>query len=222
MSSIGSSSGIHFSGLSSGIDTESIIAQLIAIEKQPITALASQKGLLQLQFNATQQYRDLAQTLKNAVDDLTSSSSFRLAKAVSSNTDAVTVSATSDAQAGVYNIAVSKLAQAHKIRTNAQADSTSALNLSGTININGTDIVIEAADSLSAIAAKINAANAGVTASLINGGTNNVYMTRSAFRKRNPRRARCRVQHRRNRLHQRLEHRYRYRSERNPHAAASR
>jgi flagellar hook-associated protein 2 len=75
---------------------------------------------------------------------------------------------------------VSQLAQAHKIATSAQTDATTALGLSGTFLLNGKAVSVTANDSLTSIATKINEAGAGVTASIINGGSGNTFLTLTA------------------------------------------
>lgn len=180
MSFIGGSSGIRFSGIGSGIDTDSIITQLLALERRPMLTLANQKAILQQQKGAAEQYKSLAQSLRTALEGVSSSNSFTLAKAVSSKTDVATVAASADAQAGIYDLRVSRLAQAHKIRSNAQSAADTPLNLAGTFTINGKSVTLETSDTLQMLASKINVSGAGVTASVINGGSNNVYITLTA------------------------------------------
>lgn len=180
MSFSGPTSGIRFSGISSGLDTESIISRLLALERQPITRLSSQKAQLQVQQTALEQYKGLATSVKTAMDELKSATAFQLAKASSSDTNVATVTASSEASQGTYSLAVSKLAQAHKVRSDAQTNSTSALNLTGTFEINGETVTIDADDTLKDVALKINGSDAGVTASIIEGGANNVYLTLTA------------------------------------------
>jgi flagellar hook-associated protein 2 len=76
---------------------------------------------------------------------------------------------------------VSKLALAHKVsNSNPQADTTSALNLSGSFVVNGHAVEVTASDSLTTLAQKINALNAGVSAGLIDGGPNKAYLSITA------------------------------------------
>jgi flagellar hook-associated protein 2 len=173
-------SGINFAGLASGIDTDSIIRQLLAVEARPIQRLQAQQAELRQRLSATERYGSLIQALRSAAADLNRAGTFRAVRGSSSDSTVATISAGESALPGVYTLSVSRLAQAHKVATSAQADATSALNLSGTFLVNGKAVVVETSDSLTAIASKINSLNAGVTASILNGGSGNVFLTITA------------------------------------------
>lgn len=175
---IGSSlSGITFSGLSSGIDTESIISRLMALEQAPIQRLQSQEIQIKSRQTLLQQLKGLMGTLSGASMALNSAQAFAPITAKSSDDLVATVSAGPNALAGQYNLEVSRLATSHKISTSAQAGTTTALNQSGFFVVNGKGVSVEASDSLTTIAQKVNTLQAGVTASVINGGTNAAYLT---------------------------------------------
>lgn len=179
--SIGSSlSGITFSGIGSGIDSDSIIERLIQLEQIPITRMQSQQAVLTQRMGLMSALRGQISNLQSASNALNSLSAFQNVRAVSSAETVATISSGAGAVQGIYQLAVSKLAQAHKISSTAQADSTSALGLSGSFVVNGKGVSISTADTLTSIAQKINETNSGVTASLINGGTGNTYITLSA------------------------------------------
>jgi flagellar hook-associated protein 2 len=80
-------------------------------------------------------------------------------------------------QAGNYTLSVSKLAQAQKISSGAQSSVSSALGQTGQFTINGKLVSVDSTDSLSSVARKINDVSPGATASIINGGTGNAYLT---------------------------------------------
>ena len=174
---MGFSGGISFSGLSSGLDTDSIIAAILRVEQLPLQRLQFERLKLSSELSSVDQYKALIEVVRAAVKELNSASAFNPIKAVSSDSEVATISATSTAQAGTFNLAVSKLAQTHKLGSSAQTDATSALGLNGTFLVNGKAITVEASDSLTAIASEINSTNAGVTASIINGGDGNVFLT---------------------------------------------
>src|SRR3954453_4364745 len=86
-------------GLVSGMDTTSIITQLMQIESRPQTLL---KGQLTTSQNQAAAYRDvnsLFASLSTAAGALTQTSSWNLTKA-SSSSSTVSASATSGAQSG--------------------------------------------------------------------------------------------------------------------------
>lgn len=168
---------ISFSGIVSGLNTSSIITQLLAADKAPITTLQTQIQNIQTQQSAIQQLQSLVTTLGGDMTALSSVKAFQTITGNSSDTSVATLTSTSASTAGTYSLSVTQLATAGKISSGAQTDVTSALNKSGTFVVNGHSIDIVATDSLTSIAQKINGANAGVTASLIDGGTGSGYLT---------------------------------------------
>ena len=179
--SVGSSlSGITFAGIGSGIDTESIISRLIQIESIPINRLQFQQAQLTSRMGLMSQLRGQIGNLQSASNALNTAAAFQTVTATSSNSAVATISAAAGAVSSTYALAVSKLAQAHKVSSTAQSDATTALGYSGSFVVNGKGITVASTDSLSNIAQNINEANAGVTASIINGGAGNTYLTISA------------------------------------------
>jgi flagellar hook-associated protein 2 len=101
--------GISSSGLVSGIDTQSIINQLLAIESRP--KIFAQQRIVSLQ---TQQaaYLDINSQLlglRTAASTLRSTRVFDTAKATSSNTSVLTANASTAASPGAYNFIVNRL-----------------------------------------------------------------------------------------------------------------
>ncbi len=173
-------SGIRFSGLSSGIDVESIVRQLVSIESIGRQRIQTQKAQVEGRQIIYGQLRSNILAFNGAVSSLNSPSAYQSVTASSSDSDSASISATSSASAGVYSLRVSQLAQAHKVSSAAQQSTTSALGQAGSFDLNGVSIAIEATDNLQTIAGKINGSKAGVRASLINGGEGQAYMTLSA------------------------------------------
>lgn len=175
-----SGSGISFTGLASGIDTESLIQRLMALEARPIQRLQLQQASLKNKLSAVDQYKSLLSSIKTIVAELSYSTAFNTMLATSSKPDVATVTASNTAMQGIYELAVTQLAQFHKVSTVAQQSLNESLNLSGSFLINGVAITVEESDSLSSIASKINSSKAGVTASVINGGEGNIFLTLTA------------------------------------------
>ena len=65
-----STSGISFSGLGSGLDTNAIVSQLIAVERIPINVLQGRKSTEQKRLDLVGQLGDLVKTLQDKADDL--------------------------------------------------------------------------------------------------------------------------------------------------------
>lgn len=173
-----SAAGITFGGIASGIDTNGIIQKLVQIEQQPISRLQQQKTDLQNTAQIYTQLQAQVTTLSSAASTLNNPNTFNPTKTNSSSPLVATVSSTSTSQPGTYSLTVNNLAQAQKIASKALTDTTTGLGLSsGTFVIGGQAINVDGTDSLSSIAQKINSTGAGVTASLIDGGTGNAYLT---------------------------------------------
>ncbi len=175
-----STTGVSFSGLATGIDTDSIVSQLAALDQAPIKNLKNQQSDLQTLQSVFSQLRSKVQSLNSAASSLNMASSYNTVTSASSKTDVATLSASSGASVGSYQLAVTRIAKAEKIASSAQSSPTTALNLSGTFVVNGKAIEVKASDTLTSIAQSINSAGAGVTASLINGGDGAAYLTLTA------------------------------------------
>ncbi len=180
MSINGSISGISFGGLSSGIDTDSIISRLLQLEALPLQQYQARLSDVQTEQSILGDFKSKLQALSSAASTLNSSFTFGLVKGTSSATDVASITGSATAPTGIYNLTVTKLAQAHKISSAAQTDTTSALNQSGTMVVDGKVVTIVATDTLTTIAQKINSAGAPVTASIIDGGTGRAYLTLAA------------------------------------------
>lgn len=155
-------------GLISGLDTTTIITQLMATESQGKTALQKKVTDQQSVNTAFQSLNTMVANIQNAATDLTKNSTWQAAKATSSF-DGVTATASAGTMAGEYAITVQHLATAH-IRSAVVADTGDITNGSG-IKItshDGTvhDITVNDT-SAKGVASAINAANVGVRASLL-------------------------------------------------------
>ena len=147
-----------------------VVNQTIAAEKQMrLVKLQSQRDALDVK-NAV--YKDLQNFLQNLQTStralISTQDSYALAtaqKATVSNTpEGLTVlSATTsnDAIAGEYEISITNLAQAHRVASNRQSSSSSAVGATGTMAINGVGISVAYGDSLLTLASKINEATYG-------------------------------------------------------------
>lgn len=155
------------SGLSSGLDTATIISQLMSIEQRPLTLLKTKQSKHQSQMDVFSSINTKLASLKSQADSLKTSSTFRVKAPSSSDETVVTATATSSASIGTSSINVTALASAHKVSSDPFSSATTALGFSGDIIINGKRVTIGASDSLSAIKSSINSANAGVTATIL-------------------------------------------------------
>ena len=173
-----STNGISFSGLSSGIDTDSIISQLVNIEKAPIQRLTAQQTALKNRAELYSQFATKITGIASAGNQLTTLGTFSAITASSSDNAVASITVDPGATlAGSYNLTVSKLAQAQKLSSAAQTSASAGLGYTGSFTINGKAVNVESTDSITSIAQKVNSLGVGVTASVIDGGTNNAYLT---------------------------------------------
>jgi len=176
-------------GIGSGLDVNGIVSQLMAAERQPLTALIKQEAVYTQKLSAFGQVRGALASFQSALQDLGSGSKFQALSATASDATVLSASASGTATPGSYQIEVSQLAQQQKLASSGYA-TTDAVVGSGTLTIQfGTydsglnsftanadkatkSIAIDPANNtLAGIRDSINAANAGVTATIVNDGS---------------------------------------------------
>lgn len=168
--------GITFSGLVSGLDTGSLIDKLVAVER------ASANALVKKQSQLTSQ-KTIVGSLSTALAALgTATRAMDLDPEVRPNsvtvTDArVAVAVSSSATAGVHDLRVKALAASKVVQSKTFASTGPGIVGNGGVDITVAGVTKSVAwdstDTLDSIAQKINNADAGVTASVLNvDGTN--------------------------------------------------
>lgn len=166
---------ITFSGLATGLDTDSIVSEIMALERAPIDRLEAQKTTQAERLKAFAQFDSRLNDLRTAVSDMTLTSQVRSSKVSVSGNDVISAKATSSS-AGSYNISVAQLSQVQKTISDGWSSKTDGVLGTGTFTVNGTAITVdETNNSLVGIMESINAASetTGVTASIINDGSDN-------------------------------------------------
>lgn len=106
------SSNLRLSGLATGMDTESMVQNLMKIARMPLDKKV--RTIQTLQWKQ-EDYRSMnlnLLTLKNKAFDMKLSGAYNAKKVTSANQEIVTATASSDAANGTYNIKVSQLAAA--------------------------------------------------------------------------------------------------------------
>jgi flagellar hook-associated protein 2 len=168
-------SSISFGGLATGLDTGSIISQLVALRRQPIVKLEGQKKLYEQQQAAFKDLQAKLTALMTAADGLDTAQNFGSLKAVSSLGNLLTASAASEAQEGTYAITVESLARSQKDISQAYSSQVAEVGTGTfTITVGGevTTITLAAGDSsLTSLKNAINDSGADVRATIINDGS---------------------------------------------------
>jgi flagellar hook-associated protein 2 len=168
---------VSFSGLSSGLDTESIVTKLVAVEKQPADLLTTRKTNATKQLSLVGDFVSKLQALSTAAAALNTSSHVNVFSATSSDTSRVKVTAAAGAAIGSYSLKVDHLAQAQTTRSGVYSGRTQT-GLVGTGQLSltvGSDAAVsvsyDPSDTLDSIASRINDSGARVNASVLFDGT---------------------------------------------------
>jgi flagellar hook-associated protein 2 len=165
---------IRAGGIGSGLDIESLVAQLVSAEAEPANFRLNVKEQgLEAELSAYGTLKGALTTFQTSVTKLEGTDAFQVYDATSSDTTLFTATASSSAAAGNYDIEVTQLAQVAKLRSADFTDSSEVIG-TGTLDLTlGADtfqITIDGTNNtLSNIRDAINAAsdNPGITASLI-------------------------------------------------------
>ena len=173
-------------GVGSGLDVNSIVNQLMTLERRPLNRLESSKQDLQVQLSAFGTLKSSFDSFQSALKDLKTLNAFEVYKADSADETAFTATANSSAATGFTDIQVISLAEAHKMGSLAIADTdTTTLGGSGdqvTFTVNGNAFTVDGGGmTLSQLRDAINDAadNTGVSATIIseNSGSNRLVLT---------------------------------------------
>jgi flagellar hook-associated protein 2 len=166
---------ISAEGVASGLNVDSIVKQLVAIEREPIEAAKRRQIVVATKLSAFSEMRVSLSNLKAAIKPLQALRFFQAKSASSSDSLAVNVATTDPSSAVIGSSTVNQvitLANAQKLHSGAFTSSTASVG-TGTLKIqvgNGPeiDVVIAAPSaSLTDIRDKINGSGAGIIASVI-------------------------------------------------------
>lgn len=190
--------GISSAGIGSGLDVNSLVSQLMQLERQPLDSLSNKKSVANNQLSAFGTIQSALASFRDSLTNLKTNLDFAVFKATSSDATVLDATTDSTASTGPHSIVVSQLARADISLTNsvhfttstdamgsvAQNDAGGAASLTGTtltfdlgsstsptktFNVN----VDFSTDSLETIKDRINSSTSNdfVTASVLNDGT---------------------------------------------------
>lgn len=157
-------------GIGSGLDVNAIVDQLVAIERRPITLLETAKTRLDTQLSSFGLMQSYVGNLQSIATKLADPANWTRNAATSSDA-AVGVTAGASASADRYAVEVQQLATSQSMSSAVFADPSDLGTGTLTITRDGETFDIEIAageTSLQAVRDKINAAGAGVAASIVN------------------------------------------------------
>jgi flagellar hook-associated protein 2 len=180
---------ISSTGIGSGLDVNSIVTQLVALEKTPLKTLALKATNVKAQISAFGEIQSQFAALTEVATRISVASAWGARNASSSNTSAATITATGLANAASFRLDVDQLAKVQSVSSGRFT--TGAAVGAGTLTLRlgswtqsaggpsfgvasgGSDIGISVTsiDTVATVATKINSANTGVVATAFNDGT---------------------------------------------------
>jgi flagellar hook-associated protein 2 len=173
---------VTFSGLSSGLDYQSIVDAIVTAKKIPADRIQTEISSNADKIAAYQDFNNLLNSLKDTLSTLHGEVSVdnsddifqaKAAFASTSRTDGnapaaagnlVGMAISNQAALGSHTLEILNIATAHKVSSDVVASQTSALGYAGTFTINGVSITANATDSLQDIRDRINNADTGDSA----------------------------------------------------------
>jgi len=175
-------------GLGSGIDVNGLVSKLMAVESQPLQTLNVKEAGYQAKLSAYGSIKGALAQLQTTMNALNSSSAYQAVRASLADATIAQASTGSTAQAGSYSVEVQALAYAQKLKSTTFSDTSDNLG-SGTLTIQfgtysggsfsanpdkaaQTIDIAAGSSSLAGVRDAINAANVGISASLVNDGSN--------------------------------------------------
>ena len=185
--------GITAPGAGSNLDVNSIVSQLMAVERRPLDLLAQREADYQAKLSAFGTLKGALSAFQSVMQGLSDPAKFQAVKAGAADDSILNATANGKGKAvpGSYSVEVQQLAQQQKVRSDGFASLSSAVG-SGTLTIqygtydsgNNTfslnsakaaqTITVDPSNStLTGVRDAINAANAGVSATIINDGASN-------------------------------------------------
>ena len=186
---------ISSTGIGSGLDVKSIVSQLVAIEKQPLSSLQVKAATVNTKISAFGQIKSLVSSLSSAASTLNSLTTWNAVTASSSNEAAVAASAIGGTAANSFSFQAIGLAKAQSTASQPFLPAGTTPG-AGTLQIQlgkwsaagGTFtpgsaaavyIAVAADDTVSSIASKINGAGAGVSATVLTDASGERLLLRS-------------------------------------------
>ncbi len=165
--------GIQAPGIGSGLDINGIVSKLMELERQPIRQLDRKESTINNQISAYGQLKSKVADFQTAMANLGTADKFRIYAANSTDEDILGITASKDAAKGVFSVEVKRIAENHKLASEAQIDSdstrfNSASPMTIQVGDNSFDVAVDG-KTLQEIRDEINKAtdNKGVTASIL-------------------------------------------------------
>jgi flagellar hook-associated protein 2 len=151
-----------------GLDVHGIVADLINIQRKPISSLESKQQVINAKAKIFSDISSRVASLKTNAAALNNESAFEVYAARYSTASVISATASTGASNNSYNIEVSSIAKAHTIGSDKLGSTSEALGFDGTFTINDKEIIVKSTDSLTDIMHTINSVqDTGINASIV-------------------------------------------------------
>jgi len=162
-------------GLVSGLDTTTIINQLMQVERQPQVIMKSRQDAMKAQLDAYASVGSKLEAVTSAATALQRSGGWALRTATSTNPSVATASVRDGASPGSLSFTVDQLASGHGLAAATDVAAVTDVVASGgslTLTVGGTPHpVAVGGGTLTEVVDAVNAAGLGVRAATVNTGT---------------------------------------------------
>lgn len=193
--------GLSSAGIGSGLDVNSIVSSLMAVEQKPLTALTTKQTEYKAKLSAFGSIQSGIAAFQTTLKKLSDTKNLQTVTTTPADTTVLGASGGAGAVPGDYSIEVTQLAQSQKLASAGQLNAQAVVGTGtltfdfgtisgGTLGTNGKytgagfasngagskSVTIDSShNTLNGIRDAINAAGIGVTASVINDGSNTPY-----------------------------------------------
>lgn len=174
-------------GVGTGLDVTTLVSKLMAVERKPVSVMNNQTTAYKAQLSAYGSLSSSLASLQSAATALNNLTALDGATATVANATLATASASPGAAPGTYSLLVQTVAQAQSLATPAFASAASSVGTGtltfdfgtysgGAFGLNpakpsATVTISAGQDSVAGVRDAINAADIGVSASIVNDGT---------------------------------------------------
>ena len=181
---------ISSAGIGSGLDVTALVSSLMAAEQAPLTALTKKQSSYNAQLSAYGTVKSALSTFQSTMQSLSATSKLLAVTATAGDSAVLTASGGAGAVPGTYAIEVTQLAQAQKLVAAGQASdqtaigsgvltfdfgTTSGSTFAGNGQASKSVTIDSGSNTLAGIRDAINAANIGISATLVNDGSASPY-----------------------------------------------
>ena len=164
-------SGISFSGLASGFETDEMVQKLMHLERAPIRQLEERQNQYEEQKTTWQGIHSKLTEFNHRIDSLTAGGTFSARAATSGHEEVLTASADDRAEEGFYELNINHLATAHRLGSARFETQDASLGISGAFSLEIGDeqgsVSVAAEDSLGDIRDRINELAVPIRASMV-------------------------------------------------------